>query len=148
MSSKLNFIPTKTKEQINEVFNFNTQAFTDTQDFDWTKENIEQQLKSGWELVSVKSGKEIICALFIKKKDSALLTKNTPIKINHQGNGYSHLIKEYYESYAKDNGLIEVYNYCPGDNFRMISLNEGHDYAKTGKVLDSNKNMIEWVKKI
>jgi hypothetical protein len=148
MASNLKFEASNTQEQIKAVFNFNTEAFTDTQDFTWTKENIEEQINSGWDLVSVKSGKEIVCALFIKKDKKALLTKNTPIKINHQGNGYSHLIKEYYENYAKDNGLGEVYNYCPADNFRMISLNEGHDYAKTGKSLENNSNMIEWVKKI
>lgn len=148
MSQNLKFESSKSKEHIAAVFNFNTEAFTGSQDFEWTKENIEKEIKAGWQLVSVKSGKEIICALFIKQESKALLTKNTPLKINHQGNGYSHLIKEFYETYAKDNGLAEVYNYCPADNFRMISLNEGHNYAKTGKSLGENNKMVEWVKKI
>ena len=39
-------------------------------------------------------------------------------------------------------------NYCPMDNFRMISLNEGHDYKKTGNTLGNNKDIIEWEKVI
>lgn len=145
MTSSLKFETRHTKEEIKEVYNFNTEAFTDLNE--WTQTSIEKQLKEGWELVSVKSGKEIICALFIKKNGPSLLTKNTPIKINHQGNGYSHEIKEFYEKYAKENGIKEVYNYTPRDNFRMISLNEGHDYAKTGESIEDGA-LIEWVKKI
>ncbi len=145
MTSSLKFETRHTKDEIKEVYNFNTEAFTDLNE--WTQTSIEKQLKEGWELVSVKSGKEIICALFLKKNGPVLLTKNTPIKINHQGNGYSHEIKEFYEKYAKENGINEVYNYTPRDNFRMISLNEGHDYAKTGKSIEDGA-LIEWVKKI
>ena len=145
MSKDLKFVPSQTKDEIKDVYNFNTEAFTELKE--WSQQSIEGQIKAGWQLVSVKSGEEIICALFIKKNGPSLLTKNTPIKINHQGNGYSHAIKDFYETYAKENGLSEVYNYTPRDNFRMISLNEGHDYSKTGKSLDDGA-LIEWIKKI
>ena len=131
MSKDLKFVPSQTKEEIKAVYNFNTEAFTELKE--WSQQSIEGQIKAGWQLVSVKSGEEI--------------TKNTPIKINHQGNGYSHAIKDFYETYAKENGLSEVYNYTPRDNFRMISLNEGHDYSKTGNSLDDGA-LIEWIKKI
>ena len=56
--------------------------------------------------------------------------------------------KDFYEEFAKDKGIKTVINYCPDDNFRMISLNEGHDYEKTGNTLKNTTNMIEWVKKL
>jgi len=147
-SKKISFIPSKSKDELKEIVNFNVQAFADSHDFAWTENNVKNELASGWEVFSVKIDKDIICALFVKKDGENLLTKNTPLKMNYQGQGYSHIIKEFYEEYAKENKLGSVYNYCPVDNFRMISLNEGHDYHKTGETLGSNTNMIEWNKKL
>ena len=148
--SKINIslVKPQSDAEVGEIYNFNVIAFADSQDFAWTEENIKNEIKAGWSLYSVLVEKEIICALFLKKDVKTLLTKNTPIKINHQGKGFSHNIKEFYEKYAKDNGLTIVRNYCPEDNFRMISLNEGHDYEKTGSCLKGNANLIEWEKKL
>jgi len=145
---KIAQVPGKSEAQLTEIYNFNVQVFADSQNFEWTKENIKKEIKDGWKLFSVNVEKDIICALFIKEINGQLLTKNTPIKINYQGNGYSHLIKEFYEEYAKEKGLKTVINYCPDDNFRMIALNEGHDYTKTGKTLKNATNMIEWIKEL
>ncbi|MAX65956.1 MAG: hypothetical protein QF441_01830 [Bacteriovoracaceae bacterium] len=145
---KIDFTPSKSEKEIKEIYNFNVEAFADSHDFAWTKENIKKEIKSGWVLYSGQCENEIVCAIFMKLKADALLTKNTPIKINFQGNGFSHKIKDFYEEYAKDNNVHKIYNYCPVDNFRMIALNEGHDYEKTGKTLVGNNNMIEWVKTI
>lgn len=147
-AKKLKFETNTTQDELKEIYNFNVEAFADSQDFAWTEENLANEVKNGWKIISAKIDEDIVCALFMKKEEANLLTKNTPIKINHQGNGHSHTIKEFYEEYAKDNQLKSVYNYCPDDNFRMISLNEGHEYIRTGKTLDGNKKMIEWVKKL
>ena len=145
-SKKIVFELAENKNQIEEIYNFNVQAFADSHDFLWTEENLSKEIKEGWNLYSVKVEEDIICAIFMKTENNSLLTKNTPIKINYQGNGYSHIIKEFYEQYAKEQKANKVFNYCPIDNFRMISLNEGHNYEKTGESLGGNENMIEWVK--
>jgi len=145
---KLSFNPSTDNKDIKEVYNFNVKAFADTQDFNWTEENIKQELEDGWILYSAKFEKDIVAALFVKVDGETLLTKNTPVKLSHQGNGFSHIIKEFYERFAQDHSLNKIINYCPNDNFRMISLNEGHDYKKTGKMLGPNKNLIEWEKVI
>jgi hypothetical protein len=68
--------------------------------------------------------------------------------MNFQGNGFSHMIKDFYEEVASDSGLARIVNYCPFDNFRMISLNERHDYKKTGNTLGDNSSIIEWEKNL
>ena len=145
---KIRITPSKTSKEISEIYNFNVQAFADSHDFAWTKENIKAEIKSGWNLYSVDVDSDIVCAIFLKVDGHRLLTKNTPIKLSYQGNGFSHHIKEFYEEFANEKGLDTIYNYCPVDNFRMISLNEGHNYKKTGKTLGQNVNMVEWKKNL
>ena len=144
----LNIHQVTSKSEIKDIYNFNVQAFADSHDFAWTEENINAEIQSGWALYSAQVSDEIICAIFVKEDGDSLLTKNTPIKLSYQGNGYSHMIKDFYEDFAKDKNLKFVYNYCPVDNFRMIGLNERHDYQKTGATLGGNMNMIEWKKAI
>ncbi len=136
------------EETINEIYNFNVKAFSDFQDFSWTEENIKSEIDSGWSLLSVKVEKEIICALFVKAYEGSLLTKNTPIKITHQGNGYSHEIKDFYEDYAKEHGLKRVVNFCAEDNFRMLALNESHKYEKVDSKKFGEINILEWQKEL
>lgn len=145
---KFTFKECKTESEINDIYNFNVQAFADSHDFAWTADNIKNELENGWILYALKSNKDVICALFVKREKNMLLTKNTPIKMNYQGQGHSHTIKEFYESIARKAGVKELYNYSPVDNFRMISLNEGHGYKKTGKTLSGNQELIEWVKTV
>lgn len=147
-NKKLKFILGKTEDQLNEIYNFNVQAFADSQDFAWTKDNIKNEIDSGWDPYSVRLGEDIVCVLFTKKDGKKLLTKNTPIKIDFQGQGFSHMIKDFYEELASDYRVEEIFNYCPSDNFRMISLNEGHDYTKTGVIIGPSQNIVEWVKPI
>jgi hypothetical protein len=59
---------------------------------------------------------------------------------------FSHMIKDWYEDIAKDKGIKKILNYCPFDNFRMISLNERHNYKKTGNMLGKANTIIEWEK--
>lgn len=148
MSKGLEFRESKTKEDIQGIYNFNLEAFASSDGFDWSLSGIESQLKDGWNLYSVNFENDIVAALFLKASGDALFTKNTPIRLSHQGNGFSHMIKEFYEDIAKKAKLKRVFNYCPDDNFRMIALNEGHNYKKTGRFMGENSKVLEWEKKL
>ena len=140
------FKEAKKEEEVVNLSRFDIQAFTDTQDFSWTLDNIKKEVKTGWELFSVMTDNEIVAAVLMRKEDDTLFTKNTPIKMAFQGNGFSHQIKHFYEEEAKKHQIHRVVNYCPVDNFRMIALNESHGYKRTGNAFGVNNNIIEWVK--
>lgn len=144
----LEFRQSQTDSEISEIYNFNAKAFADSQDFTWSEDNIKNELKDGWKLYSVNFDNDIVAALFLKENGQVLYTKNTPIKLIYQGNGFSHKIKDFYEKVAKEHKLKKIVNYCPVDNFRMISLNEGHDYVKTGNTHGPGAEMLEWEKEI
>ncbi len=146
--SALKFKEAKKEEEIVNISKFDMQAFTDTQDFSWSLDNLKKEVKTGWKLMSVMVEDEIVAAVLIKKEGDTLLTKNTPIKMAFQGNGFSHEIKNFYENEAKKSQLQKVVNYCPVDNFRMIALNESHGYKRTGNAFGVSNNIIEWVKVI
>jgi hypothetical protein len=137
-----------TDTELESLYNFNINAFADMQDFEWTVTELKNQVQEGWSVLSVALDSDIVAAIFMKTEGPSLITKNTSIKIDYQGNGFSHMIKEFYEEYARENKISTIINYCAEDNFRMISLNEGHDYTKTGNVLESNKHILEWQKNI
>jgi RimJ/RimL family protein N-acetyltransferase len=140
------FKEAKKEEEVVNLSKFDIQAFTDTQDFSWTLDNIKKEVKTGWKLFSVMTDDEIVAAVLIKKDGETLFTKNTPIKMAFQGNGFSHQIKNFYEEEARRQRTHRVVNYCPVDNFRMIALNESHGYKRTGNAFGVNNNIIEWVK--
>lgn len=142
----LSFKEAKKEDEIVNLSKFDIQAFTDTQDFSWTLDNMKKEVKTGWKLYSVMTDDEIVAAVLMKKDGDTLFTKNTPIKMAFQGNGFSHMIKNFYETEAKKSQVAKVVNYCPVDNFRMIALNESHGYKRTGKSFGINQNIIEWVK--
>lgn len=142
------FKEAKKEEDYVNLSKFDIQAFTDTQDFSWTLDNIKKEVKTGWKLYSVMTEGEIVAAILLKRDGDTLFTKNTPIKIAFQGNGFSHKIKNFYEEEAKKSQINKVINYCPVDNFRMIALNESHGYKRTGNALGVGHNIIEWVKVI
>jgi len=144
----LEFKDAKKEEDVVNLSKFDIQAFTDTQDFSWSLENIKKEVQTGWRLFSVMADDEIVAAVLIKQDNSTLLTKNTPIKLAFQGNGFSHQIKYFYEEEAKRLNVNRVVNYCPEDNFRMIALNESHGYKRTGKSFGISNNIIEWEKTI
>ena len=148
-SSPLTFSTPLSDDDLLKIYNYNVQVFTDTPDFNWSLDNIKQEIKDGWKLYSVSAEDEqIVAALFVKQTTDSLLTKATPIKLEYQGNGFSHLIKEFCEQMAKKQKLKKVVNYCRKDNFRMISLNETHGYARTGRAIDGDANLVEWEKNI
>lgn len=143
---QLIFKEAKKEEEVVNLSNFDIQAFTDAQDFSWTLDNIKKEVKTGWKLYSVMSDNEIVAAVLMRKEGDTLFTKNTPIKMAFQGNGFSHKIKNFYEEEARKQQIHRVVNYCPMDNFRMIALNESHGYKRTGNAFGISNNIIEWVK--
>lgn len=140
------FKEAKKEEEVVNLSKFDIQAFTDTQDFSWTLDNIKKEVKTGWKLYSVMTDEEIVAAVLMRKDGDTLFTKNTPIKMAFQGNGFSHQIKNFYETEAKKQNIHRLINYCPVDNFRMIALNESHGYKRTGNAFGVSNNIIEWVK--
>lgn len=144
--AELVFKEAKKEEELVNLSKFDMQAFTDTQDFSWNLDGIKKEVKTGWKLYSVTNENEIVAAVLIKKDGDTLFTKNTPIKMAFQGNGFSHRIKNFYEDEAKKQNMRKVVNYCPVDNFRMIALNESHGYKRTGNAFGISNNIIEWVK--
>ncbi len=143
---ELSFKEAKKEEEVVNLSKFDIQAFTDTQDFSWNLDNIKKEVKTGWKLYSVMTDEEIVAAVLMKKDGDTLFTKNTPIKMAFQGNGFSHQIKNFYEQEAKRLSLTKIVNHCPVDNFRMIALNESHGYKRTGNAFGVSNNIIEWVK--
>jgi hypothetical protein len=131
--------------QYKDIYDHNLDAFTDSPDFKWDLDEIKKEVKDGWKLYSAHVGDMIIAALFLKLEGKKLLTKNTGTKMSHQGSGYSHKIKEFFEKSAKELKAKKIYHYCRIDNFRMYSLNESHGYVKTAKKLD-NGLVVEWEK--
>lgn len=143
---ELKFKKTKGALEIQEIYDYTIDAFSDTPDFSWTLDDLKCEVKDGWELFSVSTGTEVIAAVFMKKDGDALLTKNTAIKLTHQGSGFSHRIKEFFEKRARELKLKQIVHYCRIDNFRMYSLNESHGYKKTSRRLGDDGQLVEWVK--
>lgn len=144
---KLKFQRAKSEQDFQEIYDYNIDAFSDTPDFNWNMEEIKHEVADGWELYSVKINEEVVAALFYKVENGGLLTKNTAIKMNYQGAGISHQIKEFFEKLAKDKKLKKILHYCRIDNFRMYSLNESHGYKKTTKKLNDGL-IVEWMKEL
>lgn len=145
---KLKFQKAKTVDDVKAIFDYNIGAFSDSPDFNWSFEEIQNEVAEGWELFSMILGSEIIAAVFYKVEGDSLLTKNTAIKMTHQGLGYSHKIKEFFEKVARDQKLTRIFHYCRIDNFRMYSLNESHSYKKTPRRLSEDGLVVEWVKEL
>lgn len=146
MTDTLNFIKASKKGDYKSIYEHNLDVFSDSPDFEWTFEDIKKEVQDGWELFSVMSGQIIIAALFFRQDDDCLLTKNTALKMDFQGAGHSHRIKEFFEKEARERGLGRIYHYCGIDNFRMYSLNESHGYRKTDRKLGPGGTVVEWMK--
>ena len=131
---EIEFRKAKSLGEIQNIYDYTIDAFSDTPDFEWELDAIKQEIDEGWELFGVYSGKEVIAAAFVKKEGTGLLTKNTAIKLVHQGSGNSHKLKSFFEAKARELKLQQIYHYCRIDNFRMYSLNESHGYKKTTRI--------------
>ena len=143
---KLKFLLAKSAADIKSVYEYNIDAFSESPDFNWNLDEIQREIKSGWDLYSANINDEVIAAVFLKKDKNTLYSKTTSIKMNFQGSGFSHKIKEFIEDSAKKMKAKEIINFCGIDNFRMYSLNESHGYQKTGRKLGDNGQVVEWKK--
>ena len=143
---RLKFQKAKSEKEIRAIYDYNIDAFSDSPDFKWTLEEIKKEVSEDWELFSMMLDGEIIAAIFYKIENDSLLTKNTAIKVTHQGSGYSHKMKEFFEKVARDNKLKKIFHYCRIDNFRAYSLNESHKYKKTPNKYGPGELVVEWVK--
>lgn len=144
----LTFFSASKPKDIKEVYEYTIDAFSDTPDFNWNLDEIKREVSDGWSLCGVKNeDDEIVAAVFYRLDEGSILTKNTGLKINHQGAGYNHEIKEFFESKAKELKAKSIKHYCRIDNFRMYSLNESHGYAKTPNKIEDGQ-IVEWEKKL
>lgn len=144
----LNFKLVKTDQEILEVLDHNVDAFVDPPDFKWSLEDIKREIQLGWNVFGVYYEREVMAAVLYMVEGDSLLTKNTAIKMQFQGSGHSHQIKEFFEESAKNSKLKNIYHYCRIDNFRAYSLNESHGYKKTGKTLGNDGQVVEWHKRV
>ncbi len=145
-ANQLVFNEVTKSDDIKKVFDYNIDAFSDSPDFKWTLDDIKKEVKDGWHLYSVILNGEIISAAFCKLEGEVLHSKNTSIKIQHQGSGFSHRIMEFFESRAKELKSSSIVHYCSIDNFRQYALNESHGYVKTSRKLGKLGHTTEWVK--
>lgn len=142
----LTFFSADKPKDIKNVYEYTIDAFSDSPDFNWNLDEIKREVSEGWSLCGVKNeDDEIVAAVFYRLDKGALLTKNTGLKINHQGSGYNHEIKEFFEDKAKELKAKSIKHYCRIDNFRMYSLNESHGYVKTANKIDDGQ-IVEWEK--
>lgn len=142
----LTFFSADKPKDIKQVYEYTIDAFSDSPDFNWNLEEIKREVNDGWSLCGVKNeDDEIVAAVFYRLDDGSLLTKNTGLKINHQGAGYNHEIKEFFEEKAKELKARSIKHYCRIDNFRMYSLNESHGYVKTPNKIEDGQ-IVEWEK--
>ena len=143
---KLQFKLAKNKKDFQKVYEYNLSVFLDEDEFPWSLKWLEEQHKNGYDIYLVEYGGEVMAALFVKVLQRGLFSMQTPLKLNFQGMGLSHQIKEYAEVLARQANLRDIYNYCAIENFRMMALNESHGYERTGRELPE-KNLIEWHKR-
>lgn len=144
----LNFFKAQGTKDFKQIYEYTIDAFSETPDFKWTLDEIKKEVSEGWELYGATNEEDdIVAAVFLRIEKESMLTKNTGLQILHQGSGYNHEIKEFFEQKAKENKLKKIFHYCRIDNFRMYSLNESHGYKKTGNSL-SEGQIVEWVKNL
>ncbi len=142
----ITFIPVTKSQEITKVFDHNIDAFSDSPDFKWTLDDIKKEIADEWYLFSVEVDGEIIAAAFHKLEGEVLHCKNTSVKMQFTGSGFSHRIMDFFESEAKKLKAKSIIHYCSIDNFRQYSLNESHGYTKTDRRLGKNGHTTEWVK--
>lgn len=144
----LTFTEATSSKELKKLHDYTIDAFSDTPDFSWTLDDLKHEMKDGWQIYCVTNEEEdVVAAVFVKVEGDTLQTKNTGLKIHHQGMGYSHQIKEFFEQFARKKKLKNLVHYCRIDNFRMYSLNESHGYSKTENKIGDGQ-VVEWIKKI
>ena len=116
---KLRFELAKNAKDIKNIYEYNVDAFSESPDFNWNLDEICKEIDDGWDLYAAYLGKEIIAAVFLKNDKTSLLSKTTSVKLNYQGSGYSHKIKEFIEESAKDLKVKQIFNF-PHSKFSIF----------------------------
>lgn len=145
-NDKLVFRKASSDQDIQDIFDHTIDAFSDSPDFEWSMKGIKDEIKDGWELYAALLNDEIIAAALLKIEGDILHSKNTSTKMNYQGSGFSHKVKDFFETFAREKKLKKIVHYCRIDNFRMYSLNESHGFSKTDRKLGEDGQVVEWVK--
>lgn len=148
MKDQLEFVSVQKDTELKNVYDFNMEAFSDSPDFKWTFDDIKSEVRDGWCLFSVNLDQDIIAAAFYKMDGEVLHCKNTSIKMQYQGSGYSHRIMDFFEEKARELKARQIVHYCSIDNFRQYSLNESHGYTKSDRRLGRQGHTTEWIKSI
>jgi RimJ/RimL family protein N-acetyltransferase len=144
---KLYFKHCTDSKDLRDVYNYEVDVFAEAGDFLWSLEALEDEINRGWKIYAVRcdeSGDEIISVLFVKLKQGDYFTKNTSLKLNFQGKGISHSIKEFFEMMALKTKAKNIVHFCAVDNFRSIALNESHGYLKIDCI--KNGEILKWKK--
>ena len=134
--------------EINDMVGNQKEVFSAEPLVIWNQESVENELDEGWNLYTVLFNKDMVAGLFVKKQADKLITKNTHLNIQYQGNAFSHRIKEFYEELAENENCSSVVNLCGGDHFRTIALNESHGYILEKKDQSEGHEIQTWSKKI
>ena len=137
-----------TDNDLKRILNYDYGVFSDSLDIDWTISALKQAHQDGWQIYVAETSpeEEIVATILVKIEKEAILTKNTPIKIAHRGNGYSHHIKDFFLDLARKHGVSKIYHYCREDDFRSISLNESSGHKRSGRKWGDKVVFEEWVK--
>lgn len=142
----MRFVKCSKEKDLKELYLYNVDVFAEATDFVWSLENLKREREGGWDIYALFISGEIVAAAFLRFADNVMYTKNTSLKMNYQGKGFSHRIKDFFEHMAKSHQVKEIVHYCAVDNFRAIALNESHGYIR-GRSL-KNGEVVEWRKKM
>ena len=61
---KLNFQKASTTQDIQNVYEYNIDAFSESPDFNWNLKEIEKEVSEGWDLYAAHLGDEVIVGSF------------------------------------------------------------------------------------
>ena len=146
MKLALNFHEVKNQDEFDQIIRYDQSAFSTGVGFEWSLKGLELEKKRGWKIIGVFNNEIVVASVLAKKEGKTLLTKTSPVKLDFQGNGFSHQIKDYLEDYAKKNKCLSIRHFCRSDDFRGISLNETHGYKKVNFPENDDENISLWEK--
>ena len=72
----LSFSKASSSQEIQNILDYNINAFVDTPGFTWDLSGIKREIDDGWDLYGVQFEKEIIAAVFLRVDGENLFTKN------------------------------------------------------------------------
>lgn len=125
MDKKL-FFKKQNQEQVNNLNQSAQEFFINSSDYSF--DAVKKDFSQGWDIYSISFEEHVVALASVRKKNDAYQTKNSNVRIDYRGNGFSHEIKNFFEQDALEKGLKKIINISSEDNFRQRSLNESHGY--------------------